>query len=111
MIYICSPLKANKLYTMEQNIENAKKYCEFTAKVAEGVPMCPHLYFSQFLDDSDPKDREVGIEMGLEILESSKCDEVWVFGSLVTDGMLEEIKVALKKEIPVLWYTEEMKMR
>jgi len=56
------------------------------------LPIAPHIYFTQFLDDSYPAERELGIRAGLELLR--ECDEVFVFGDRITAGMDREINVA-----------------
>ena len=48
-IYICSPLSGD----YEKNIENAKRYSRYV--VLKGlIPVTPHIYFTQFLDDKKP---------------------------------------------------------
>ena len=42
------------------------------------------------LDDSIPKEREIGIAAGLSLLWF--CDEMWLFGDEVTEGMAAEIQ-------------------
>lgn len=55
------------------------------------LPIAPHLYFTQFLGE-DNKERDLGILMGLELMEL--CDEVWVFGETISEGMRREIEYA-----------------
>ena len=45
-IYVASPYKGD----VETNVENAKKYARFVTK-QELLPIAPHLYLTQFLDD------------------------------------------------------------
>ena len=45
-----------------------------------------------------------GIEMGLELMDS--CDEVYVFGFDITEGMKFELDHARKKKKPVRLYDE-----
>lgn len=63
------------------------------------MPMAPHLFFPEFLSEDKPKERETGIQFGLEWL--SECDELWVIGSRITEGMKREITVAGDLGIPV----------
>ena len=60
-IYVCSRLRGD----VETNIENAKRYCEYVVKVCGAIPIAPHIYFTQFLDDSLD-------EEGLEFMEAFK---------------------------------------
>jgi len=93
-IYICSPLKGS----IEKNMERAIKYCRFAFD--EGfVPIAPHAYFTGFLDDHDPAERELGVSAGIELLTG--CDPLWYFGERVTEGMAREINMAKNLGIPV----------
>ena len=56
------------------------------------IPFALHLLFTRFLDDLKPEERELGCRMGLEVLE--KCDELWVMGPRISEGMAAEIEYA-----------------
>ena len=99
-IYICSPYRGNT----EKNIENVKRYCQYCAW--DGIPIAPHLYFTQFLNDSSMTDRHRGMRWGFELL--AECKEVRVYADEVTEGMIEEIKEARKLNIPIKFYNSEM---
>ncbi len=60
---------------------------------------CPHLLYPQILDDNNPEERRLGINIGKEFL--TKCDELWAFGGYISHGMFEEIEFAKKIGIPV----------
>ena len=65
------------------------------------LPIAPHVYFTQFLDDSDPCERRMGIVAGMELLE--QCSEVWVFGmENPSAGMKKEIAKANELGIPIV---------
>ena len=94
LIFICSPFAGD----VEWNINNARRYCRFAVK--QGViPFAPHLLFPQFLDDTDPVQRQMGINMGLTLL--GICSELWYFGPEVSPGMTAEIAWAEKLKIPI----------
>ena len=87
IVYICSPYSGD----VEGNVAAARRYCRFT--VEQGyIPIAPHLLFPQFLDDTNPPERELGLFFGNALM--SKCSEVWVFGSRISSGMESEIKRA-----------------
>ena len=57
LVYICSPYAGGD---KEQNIANAQRYCRYA--VDSGfLPLAPHLYFPQFMDESNKDERETGI--------------------------------------------------
>lgn len=66
--------------------------------------MIPHLYFTAFLNENNPNERMTDIEMGLELMGS--CDEVYVFGFDITEGMKFELDHAAKKKKPVRLYDD-----
>ena len=68
--------------------------------------MVPHLLYPQFMDDGSPAERELALFMGIVLL--TKCEQVWVFGSVISSGMRAEIEKAEKKNIPVRYFTEEL---
>ena len=62
----------------------------------------PHLLYPSILNDSRPDERRCGMEMGLAVL--ARCDELWVFGSVVSDGMVTEVREAERLGIPVRYF-------
>lgn len=73
VVYICSPLAGDML----KNQENARTYCRFAVE-AGCVPIAPHIYFTQFMNDNDRRERDLALFMDIVLL--SKCAELWVFG-------------------------------
>jgi len=83
-VFICSPLKGNH----KENIKKAKEYSRFAVKKGY-IPITPHIYFTQFLNDKIKREREMALKMNLELLDL--CDELWIFGDRITEGMHKEI--------------------
>lgn len=96
-IYICSPCRGD----MEKNITKAQGYCrEAAERWPDVVPIAPHVYCTQFTDDTIPAERELGMELGLAMLDM--CDELWVYGiQNPSEGMKREIAYAEENGIPV----------
>lgn len=82
-VYICAPLGGN----VKGNLEKAKRYTEYALRCGV-APVTPHFY-ALCLDEHDPKEREIGRKAGLSLLWF--CDELWIFGDEVTEGMKAEI--------------------
>ena len=90
-----------------KDIEKAKEYCRFIALKLDAIPVCPHIYFTRFLDDNNEIEREVGMSFGLRLL--SECDNVYVFDSNgISEGMKKEIELASKLNIPVAYESSEV---
>lgn len=83
-VYICAPLGGN----VQDNLEQVRKYTKY-ALVCGTAPVVPHFY-AECLNDSNPKEREIGMAAGLSLLWF--CDEMWVFGDTLTEGMQGEIQ-------------------
>ena len=62
-------------------VEFARKYARFAYEKG-CLPVAPHLYFPQFLKESDVQERMAGIQFGLSLLK--ECREVWVFGEMMS---------------------------
>ena len=99
-IYVCSRLAGD----IENTIEKAKGYARFVVKECGAVPIAPHIYFTQFLDDTVPEERAFGTMAGLLLL--SDCDELWYFGDSVSQGMVREIIAAKEQGIPVRYVSD-----
>lgn len=100
IVYICSPYAGE----IEKNVKAAQEYSRFA--VDKGcIPIAPHLLFPQFLNDENPKERQLGLFFGNALM--SKCSEVWVFGSHIFAGMEAEIKRARWKNYRLRRFTED----
>ncbi len=87
MTYICSPCRGD----YEKNIIKAQEYCR--EAFLEGLlPIAPHVYFTQFMDDEKPEERERGLLCGLQLLRY--CQSIRVYGCRVSAGMYNEIQLA-----------------
>ena len=69
------------------------------------IPIAPHLMFPQFVDDENPKERELAIFMDIVLM--GKCSEVWVLGNTISSGMAREIEVAKKRRQRIKYFTPE----
>lgn len=98
-VYVCAPLGGN----VESNLEKVRTYTEYALRCGT-APVVPHFY-AECLDDNDPKDREIGLAAGLSLLWF--CDELWLFGDTVTDGMSAELKFCKNLNIRVRKITEK----
>ena len=101
-VFVCSPYRGN--------IEKNTKRAVFAARVICGcghIPVVPHLYFPQFLDDKDQFERIRGIEYGIELMK--ECDQLWLLGPEISKGMEYELEVAKEIRIPVKMYDDQLR--
>jgi len=85
LAYICAPYSGDK----DLNIKKAIHYAELAYKNG-AIPVTPHLLFP-FMD----------------IILLGKCQEVWVFGTQITEGMKREIEIAEKRKQVIKYFTSE----
>ena len=101
-IYVCAPYSGtlgDMLYNRKLTIERCRALYE------QGChPIAPQLFYPSFLDEFDPEQRQFGLDAGLEWL--ALCDEIYVYGSRTTAGMLREIDYALDHSIPACYVPE-----
>ena len=102
IVYICSPYTHGCINT---NIEKARKYSRFAVD-KHYLPITPHIYFTQFMDDTISEERETAVFMNFVLM--SKCVELWVFGDTISAGMKAEIERAERKHMKIRYFTEEL---
>lgn len=85
MVYICSAYSGN----VATNVEKTKRYCRYAVD-HDCMPVAPHLMYPQFMNETT--EREQGIHMALVLL--GKCEEIWVIGNHLSEGMAIELEQA-----------------
>ena len=100
-VFICSPFRPigqNPEEEKKKNVEKAQAACRIA--IGTGcLPLAPHLYFTQMLNDDQLFERFIGMAYGSLWLD--EADEVWVIGTDLSEGMKQELEYARKKRIPV----------
>lgn len=99
LVYVCSPYSGD----IDGNTEKARRYSRFAVDKG-AIPLPVHLLFPQFV--SEETERPLAIYMGSIVL--AKCQEVWVFGESVSEGMAAEIVRAKKLGKTIRYFTEQM---
>ena len=96
-VYVCHPFANDPA----GNIERVRAISQFL--IDDGaLPIAPHLYLPQLIDETTG--REQALALCLELLAT--CDEVRVFGDLVTEGMERELREAKRLGIPAHFVRE-----
>lgn len=100
LVYICSPYRGE----VGRNVQYAR---ELTRVALENgfVPITPHLYLTQAVNDEVPEERERGMAAGKELLK--QCRYILIGGKYgISSGMLEEIEVAQECSTTELAWTK-----
>lgn len=101
VVYVASRVRGN----LQQNILDAKRYC-----VLQGViPIVPHLMYVGALNDEDPTERKLGMDLGITILKAGFIDELWAFTDSEgpSEGMKKEIEIAGRLNIQVHYFRKD----
>lgn len=98
-VYIAHPIRGN----VEQNLEDAALWVRWAALTQNVCPVAPYLTYTRALNEDDPDQRALGIRLGLEHLRA--CDELWVCGKRISEGMQEEIDQAFRWGIRIHYFT------
>lgn len=104
VVYVASRVRGS----LQQNLANAKKYCRYC--VLQGViPIVPHLMYVGALNDEDPTERKLGMDLGITILQAGFIDELWAFTDSegLSEGMKKEIEIAEEMNIPVHYFRKD----
>lgn len=101
LVYVCSPYAGDTI----RNILAAQKYCRFAVE-QNTIPLASHLLYPQFLDDENPKERELGLFFGKVLMD--KCSEVWIFSDgEYSAGMQAEYDRAVRKGYKIRYFTTD----
>lgn len=100
LVYICSPLRGD----IEANVRRAARYCAYAAGCGV-IPIAPHVAWNGIFDDTVPEKRETALRLGLELLK--RCDEVWVMGNEISQGMQGEIDEAARLHKATVYVLDE----
>ena len=98
-VYIISKYRSNIPSQLEFNKSVARYFCK--AIVEEGkVPVAPHIYYTQFLNDYFPDERECGLGLGLWELRNSQEFLLVIIDGEISEGMQGEIEEVSRLGIP-----------
>lgn len=100
LVYICCPYKNDPVV----NSEKARKFCRFAVEKGY-IPLCTILHFPQFMSDTDPEERELALFMDIVLM--GKCQEVWVLGETITEGMSRELHKAERRKQPIRYFNND----
>lgn len=86
VVYVAHPLNGDD---RELNRANAAQWCGYLAEVHGIAPVAPWIVISGVWDESK---RALAFELNLATIE--RCDELWLVGGRITEGMALESRHA-----------------
>lgn len=99
LVYICSPYAGD----IEKNTYKARAFSRFAVE-KKYIPIAPHLLCPQYLNEET--ERWLGLKMGIVFM--GKCEEIWVFGDVVSEGMAAEIDKAKRMRKKIRYFTDDL---
>ena len=100
--YIAHPISGD----IKGNLEKIRQIVrEINMKEPNILPFAPYWVDCHALDDTIQKERERGIKNDCEFFVRKSFDELWLYGNNISNGMIEEVKLAHKMNIPVIGKT------
>lgn len=99
LAYICCPCKghSNQYFSLEQAIHDnqrkAAQYCRYILDKYNFIPVCPTLFLPRVLNAEDSDEERKAQDICLDLV--CRCDYVFVFGDLLTEGMRADISTLL----------------
>lgn len=99
LVYICSPYAGD----IEKNTYRARAFSRFAVE-KKYIPIAPHLLCPQYLNEET--ERGLGLKMGIVFM--GKCEEIWVFGDAVSEGMAAEIDKAKRMRKKIRYFTDDL---
>lgn len=100
LIYVCSPFSGD----IPGNTRKAIRYSRFAVDNG-AIPIAQHLLFPLFMNE----ETECELAMFMDMVILGKCEELWVFGDIVSKDMRAEIDRAEKKNKTIRYFTDSMK--
>lgn len=94
--YICSAFRSSSEEQEEFNRKLAMAACRYSMLNAGMLPIAPHLYYPQFLDDGSAE-RGLGMDAGLALLRECQSIVVYVVDGEYSEGMRKEIDYATER--------------
>ena len=99
LVYICSPYAGD----IERNTDRARAFSRFAVE-KKYIPIAPHLLCPQYLNEET--ERWLGLKMGIVFM--GKCEEIWVFGDVVSQGRAAEIDKAKRMRKKIRYFTDDL---
>lgn len=100
VVFISHPLRGD----IASNLKSALTWVRWAVKQRVN-PVMPWFTLVHAFDDTDPNERLLGMDISMSIL--LRCDELWVCGERISEGMQAEIDRALRWNIPVKYFKEQ----
>lgn len=106
IVYIAHPVGGN----VKLNLLRIRRIVkQISIEEPDVVPFVPYYVYCVSLDDSDPEQRQRGVNYNKAFFEKTHIDELRLYGDKISKGMIGEILLAWEHDIRIVPKTEETK--
>lgn len=109
--YLAHPIGAFEGVTVRQNliaIKDIVRKLNLDPKTEQVVPFVPYYVDCIALDDGSIAERERGLLNDLEFFKRRVMDQLWIYGSRISQGMENELLLCKTYDIPVVVKNPEL---
>lgn len=97
--YIAHPISGD----IESNLADIRRIVKhINLNFPNVIPFVPYYVDVVSLDDTIKEQRERGISNNIAILKSGMVDALWLTGDTISNGMRQEIDIAIENNIPII---------
>ena len=90
-VYIISRYSAETWQERRFNREVAKYFCREITREGKR-PVAPHLFYTQFLSDEDPRERRLGLDFAIKDLDECSSFLLVIVDGVISSGMRGELE-------------------
>lgn len=102
-VYIASPFHGKSNFEIRKNMDYTRLCIKEIKKTFALRAVALHGYLPDILNDDVEEEREMALRWERELLSS--CDALFVCGDSITNDMIREIQIAIKNNIPILYFS------
>lgn len=96
LVYLAHPVSGD----VSRNIYGASLWFRWAALTGVAIPVAPYITACFALDDDDPTERLAGMAVSSRVVRL--CDELWLCGERISEGMQQESELAKARGTPVV---------
>ena len=108
IVYIAHPVGGDVKTNLDKVATIARV---ISIKERHVIPVAPYYLMCHALDDNNPEERKLGMEMTLAYIKYAKVTELRLYGNKISAGMWKEIELAEHLGIKIIPCTEETKLQ
>ena len=96
VVYLCHPVSGD----VAGNLRRAERWVKWIETTYPVAVVASWITECRIWDDNNPEHRAAGLRRDFAVL--ARCDEVWLVGGRISNGMAYEAAYARQCEIPVV---------